>query len=161
MVLDKRYPRSGFRSGGTCERTLVPVFRSGGTSERTLVPVFVPGEHPPKSPFWKPPFWVPPNYPVKQGFEANRTRKFMRTFGKIFVTQFLCRTLSGPKKSFPVPPSIIQGYVSLELKAISPYMASRSLTSEGFEQGRRKRVGVEFPSQRARGLQKFDRSLLD
>ena len=27
-------PRSGFRSGGTCERTLVPVF--------------VPGEHPPK-----------------------------------------------------------------------------------------------------------------
>ena len=39
-------PRSGFRSGGTCECTLVPDFRSGGTSERTLVPVFVPGEHP-------------------------------------------------------------------------------------------------------------------
>ena len=54
------HPRSGFRSGGTCECTLVPVFRSGGTSERTLVPVFVPGEHPPKPPFWKPPFWVPP-----------------------------------------------------------------------------------------------------
>ena len=50
------YPRSGFRSGGTCERTLVPGFRSGGTSERTLVPVFVPGEHPPKPPFWKPPW---------------------------------------------------------------------------------------------------------
>ena len=50
------YPRSGFRSGGTSERTLVPCFRSGGTSERTLVPVFVPGEHPPKPPFWKPPF---------------------------------------------------------------------------------------------------------
>ena len=33
------YPRSGFRSGGT--------------SECTLVPVFVPGEHPPKPPFWK------------------------------------------------------------------------------------------------------------
>ena len=32
-------PHSGFRSGGTCERTLVPVF--------------VPGEHPPKPPFWK------------------------------------------------------------------------------------------------------------
>ena len=31
-------------------------FRSGGASERTLVPVCVPGEHPPKSPFWKPPF---------------------------------------------------------------------------------------------------------
>ena len=43
----RTYPRSGF-----C--------RSGGTSERTLVPVFVPGEHPPKPPFWKPPFWVPP-----------------------------------------------------------------------------------------------------
>ena len=73
-------PRSGFRFGGTCERTLVPVFvpgehpnvpsfrfsfrgnmrtyprsgfRSGGTSECTLVPVFVPGEHPPKPRFWK------------------------------------------------------------------------------------------------------------
>ena len=33
--------------------TLVPGFGSGGTSERTLVPVFVPGEHPPKPPFWK------------------------------------------------------------------------------------------------------------
>ena len=44
-------PRSGFRSGRTRERTLVPVFRSGGTSECTLVPVFVPGEHPPKPPF--------------------------------------------------------------------------------------------------------------
>ena len=28
----------------------------GGFGERTLVPVFVPGEHPPKPPFWKPPF---------------------------------------------------------------------------------------------------------
>ena len=46
------YPRSGFRSGGTCERTLVPVFVPG-TSEWSLVPVFVPGEHPPKPPFWK------------------------------------------------------------------------------------------------------------
>ena len=45
------YPRSGFRSGGTSERTLVPVFRSGGTSERTLVPVFVAGEHPQNHPF--------------------------------------------------------------------------------------------------------------
>ena len=31
----RTYPRSGLRSGGT--------------SERTLVPVFVPGEHPPKT----------------------------------------------------------------------------------------------------------------
>ena len=37
------YPRSGFRSGGTFERALVPIFRSGGTSERTLVPACVPG----------------------------------------------------------------------------------------------------------------------
>ena len=29
-------------------------------------------------------------------FEANRTRKFTRTFGKIFVTQFLCGTFSVP-----------------------------------------------------------------
>ena len=35
-------PRSGFRSGRTCERPLVPVF--------------FPGEHLPKPPFWKPPF---------------------------------------------------------------------------------------------------------
>ena len=35
----RTYPRSGFRSRGT--------------SERTLVPVFVPGEHPPKPPVWK------------------------------------------------------------------------------------------------------------
>ena len=28
-------------------------FRSGGTSECALVPGFVPGEHPPKPPFWK------------------------------------------------------------------------------------------------------------
>ena len=35
----RTYPRSGFHSGGT--------------SECTLVPVFVPGEHPPKPPFWE------------------------------------------------------------------------------------------------------------
>ena len=35
----RTYPRSGFRSGGT--------------SECTLVPVFVPGEHPPKPPFFR------------------------------------------------------------------------------------------------------------
>ena len=41
-----------FRSGGTCERTLVPVpFR--GTSECTLVSAFVLGEHPPKPLFLK------------------------------------------------------------------------------------------------------------
>ena len=32
----------------------------------------------------------------KKGFEANRTRKFTRTFGKIFVIQFLCGTFSVP-----------------------------------------------------------------
>ena len=47
------YPRSGVRSGGTCERTRVPRFVPGGTSECTLVLVFVPGEHPPKPPIWK------------------------------------------------------------------------------------------------------------
>ena len=45
------YPRSSSRSGGTCERTLIPVFVSGGTSECSLVLVFVPGEHPPNPPF--------------------------------------------------------------------------------------------------------------
>ena len=32
------------------------VSSKGGFGERALVPVFVPGEHPPKPPFWKPPF---------------------------------------------------------------------------------------------------------
>ena len=41
----RTYPRSGFRSGGT--------------SERTLVPVSVLGEHPPKPPFCKPPLRGP------------------------------------------------------------------------------------------------------
>ena len=36
-------------------------FRSGGTPECTLVPISVPGEHPPKPPFWKPPFDLPVN----------------------------------------------------------------------------------------------------
>ena len=36
-------PSSGFRSGGTCERTLVPVFVPGGTSECALVRVFCSG----------------------------------------------------------------------------------------------------------------------
>ena len=40
----------------TCPRS---GFRSGGTSQCTLVPVFVPGKHPPKPPFWKPPFCQP------------------------------------------------------------------------------------------------------
>ena len=47
------YPRSGFRSGGTCARALVPVFVLG---EHPNVPSFwsfVPGEHLPKPPFWK------------------------------------------------------------------------------------------------------------
>ena len=47
----RTYPRSGFRSVGT--------------SECTLVPVFVPGEHSPKPPFWKPPFL---STPEKSGF---------------------------------------------------------------------------------------------
>ena len=45
-------PRSGFRSGGTCERSLVPVFVPG---EHPNVPSFrfCSGAHQPKPPFWK------------------------------------------------------------------------------------------------------------
>ena len=46
-------PRSGFRSGGTCERTLVPVFVPGEHANIPSFRFFVPGEHPPKPPFWK------------------------------------------------------------------------------------------------------------
>ena len=54
-------PRSGFRSGGACERTLVPVFVPG---EHPNVPSFrfsFRGERPAKPPFWKPPFCQPLN----------------------------------------------------------------------------------------------------
>ena len=45
---------------------------------------------------------LPGHVPVEQGFffEANRARKFTRTFGKIFVAQFLCGTISVPKSNF-------------------------------------------------------------
>ena len=49
------YPRSGLRSGGTCERTLVR-FSFRGNIRMCPRSVLVPGEHPPKPPFWKPPF---------------------------------------------------------------------------------------------------------
>ena len=75
----RMYPRSSFRSGGTCERTLVPVFRSGGTSECTLVPVFVPGEHPPKPPFWKPPFCQPTNLHLGILPESTDSRAYLIT----------------------------------------------------------------------------------
>ena len=44
------------------------------------------------------------HYPVKQGFEANRTRKFTRKFGKIFVAHVLWGTflsLIVVKRPFP------------------------------------------------------------
>ena len=36
------------------------------------------------------------HYPIKQGFEANRTRKFTRKFGRIFVAKVLWGTFSVP-----------------------------------------------------------------
>ena len=60
------YPRSGFRSGGT--------------SECTLVPVFVPGEHPPKPPFWKtPPLLTPPEN-GSLGLDTTFRRGIVSTF---------------------------------------------------------------------------------
>ena len=53
-------PRSGFRSGGTCERTLVPVFIPG---EHPNVPSFrlvFRGNIRQNHPFGKPPFCQPP-----------------------------------------------------------------------------------------------------
>ena len=54
--------------------------KKGGFGERTLVPVFVPGEHPPKPPFWKPPFCQPPKRVI--GRLKGRFPKgwFWRTF---------------------------------------------------------------------------------
>ena len=53
FAIPKMYPRSGFRSWGNMRTYPRSGFRFGGTSECTLVPAFVPGEHPPKPPFWK------------------------------------------------------------------------------------------------------------
>ena len=59
-----------FRSGGTCKRTLVPV-RSRGTSECILVLVSVPGEHPPKPPFWKTTLLVTPDFSLNYRFSPQ------------------------------------------------------------------------------------------
>ena len=49
--------KGGFpKKGGFGECTLIPVFRSGGTCERTLVLVFVPGDHP-NGPSFQFSFW--------------------------------------------------------------------------------------------------------
>ena len=58
-VVWRMYPRSGFCSGGTCERTLVPVFVLG---EHPNVPSFrflFRGNIRQNHPFGKPPFWQP------------------------------------------------------------------------------------------------------
>ena len=53
------YGHEDFSERVLCRRSLGDkraVSQKGGFGERTIVPVFVPGEHPPKPPFWKPPF---------------------------------------------------------------------------------------------------------
>ena len=56
------YPRSGFRSWGTCERTLVPVFVPGEHPNAHSFGFFVPGGHPPKPPFGKTTLLALPDY---------------------------------------------------------------------------------------------------
>ena len=95
----RMYPRSGFRSGGTSECTLVPVFlfwgsmrtcprssfRSGGTSFW-------------KPPFWKPPLWVPPNCP------RSRFRTSSTVFGHFFV---ICSRFSFSGLSTDSPATVL------------------------------------------------------
>ena len=67
----RTYPRSGFRSGGT--------------SERTLVPVFVPGEHPNVPSFWF-------------SFRGNIQEKFFQVKSNKFLElprNFVFMTISG------------------------------------------------------------------
>ena len=45
------------------------------------------------------------HYPLKRGFEANRTREFTRKFGEIFVAKILWGTFSVPDKEPKVPKS--------------------------------------------------------
>ena len=95
----RTYPRYGFCSGGTCERTLVG-FRSGATSERTLVPVFVPGEHPPKPPFWKPPFCHPQILQEKFGliFRSLYNLRNPRDTGLVSWTRWDKVSRLGPRR---------------------------------------------------------------
>ena len=79
-------PRSGFRSGGTCERTLAPVFVPGETSECTLAPVFVPGEHPPKPPFWKTTLLSTPD----SGNETDEHRRISYQNFAVFLFARVC-----------------------------------------------------------------------
>ena len=77
----RMYPRSGFLLGNM-RKYPRSGFCSERTSECTLVQVFVPGEHPPKPPFWKPPFCQPPiNWQVRRV-----TKKSARIFGQVVLT---------------------------------------------------------------------------
>ena len=62
-----------------------------------------------------------------KGFQANRTRTFTRTFGKIFVTQFLCGTMSVPELEFPVEPQSPNGKnINLHKKVGFPPIPERA-----------------------------------
>ena len=94
----RTYPRSCFRSGGTCECTLVPVF--------------VPGEHPPKPPFWKTTLLSGINFctgdfaPPKPEFGAEfwETNFGRPNFGSEFLGRIFSSCISskrGPKRNSP------------------------------------------------------------
>ena len=51
-----------------------------------------------------------------KGFEANCTGKFTRTFGKVFVAQFLYGTFSVPKNGRPIAGMEVYCGVSLSPK---------------------------------------------
>ena len=125
-------PRSGFRSGGTWECILVPVFRSGGTSERTLVPVSVPGEHPPKPPFWKPPFWVPPSVFSSEISSASKSKK---RFG---VYQKACFLGKRRKKKKTYAPKSLPGVCGEKMSVSS---RTWSLLLEKTDRGMKPRSG--------------------
>ena len=100
----RTYPRSGFRSGGTCERTLVPVSRSGGTSKCTLVPFFVLGEHPPKPPFWKTTLLSNPEFCWSEKIPQNSRDISLPKIKKNSLMS-LCRR-AGRTAKFTTPPKI-------------------------------------------------------
>ena len=66
------------------------------------------------------------HYPLNKGFEANRTRKFTRKFGEIFVAKVFRGTFSVPEKcravlfGFPHAPLVVSGLALQEIGFVRP-----------------------------------------
>ena len=67
-----------------------------------------------------------------KGFEPNRARKFTRTFGKSFVTQFLCGTFSVPNREYFSEPETSRKILEIRQKE-APFASCQAPKSENSE----------------------------